>query len=137
MPLTTNDQRSTTNDQRSVEQPTVGSYPGIPHSRKTQHPIPRSPSSIPIGTRQDYTGAMNDQTFAWVTFVLVAAIVVIAIVMIQRFWTAQLNMSDEDVAFERRISALNEGQANRRRDDEIVRLLRGEEQPIVHDDDRT
>jgi hypothetical protein len=79
---------------------------------------------------------MDDQVFAWITFVLVAAIVVIAVVAIQRFWNAQLNMSDEDVAFERRISALNEDQANRRRDDEIVRLLRGEEQPIVHDDDR-
>lgn len=80
---------------------------------------------------------MDDQVFAWITFALVAAIVVIGVVAIQRFWNAQLNMSDEDVAFERRISALNEDQANRRRDDEIVRLLRGEEQPTVHDDDRT
>ncbi len=78
---------------------------------------------------------MNDQVFVWIIFVLVAAVVIIGIVMIQRFWSAQLNMSDEDVAFERRISALNEGQANRRRDDEIVRLVSGQEQPIVNDDD--
>ena len=78
---------------------------------------------------------MDDQLFAWITFALVAAIIIIAIVAIQRFWSAQLNMSDEDVAFERRISALNEDQANRRRDDEIVRLLRGQEQPTVDEDD--
>ncbi len=78
---------------------------------------------------------MNDQVFVWIIFVLVAAIVIIGIVMIQRFWSAQLNMSDEDVAFERRISALNQDQANRRRDDEIVRLVSGQEQPIVNDDD--
>ena len=78
---------------------------------------------------------MDDQVFAWITFALVAAIIIIAIVAIQRFWSAQLNMSDEDVAFERRISALNEDQANRRRDDEIVRLLRGQEQPTVDEDD--
>ncbi len=98
---------------------------------------PPIPICLPCNVRRDYTEDMNDQVFAWVTFALVAAVVVIAIVMIQRFWTAQLNMSDEDVDFERRISALNQDQANRRRDDEIVRLLRGEEQPIVHDDDRT
>jgi hypothetical protein len=78
---------------------------------------------------------MDDQVFAYITFAVVAAIIIVAIVAIQRFWSAQLNMSDEDVAFERRISALNEGQANRRRDDEIVRLLRGQEQPTVDEDD--
>jgi hypothetical protein len=82
-----------------------------------------------------YTAGMDDQVFAWITFALVAAIIIIAIVAIQRFWSTQLNMSDEDVAFERRISALNEDQANRRRDDEIVRLLRGQEQPTVDEDD--
>ena len=39
------------------------------------------------------------------------------------------------IALERRISSLNEDQANRRRDDEIVRLLRGDEQRTVGDDE--
>jgi hypothetical protein len=46
-------------------------------------------------------------------------------------------MSEEDIALERRMSSLNEHQANRRRDDEIVRLLRGDEQRIIGDEDET
>lgn len=69
--------------------------------------------------------------FSWLTFVLIAGLIVVIIVAILRFWKSELNMSDEEMALEKRISQLNEGQANRRRDDEIVRLLRGQEQPVV------
>ena len=75
-------------------------------------------------------------SLAWFTFVVIAALIVVAIVGIVRFWDAQLNMSDEDIALERRVSALNEDQANRRRDDEIVRLLSGDEQRVVGDEDK-
>ena len=77
---------------------------------------------------------MDDQLISWLTFALIAALIVIAIIGIQRFWDAQLNLSEEDIALERRISSLNEDQANRRRDDEIVRLLSGDEQRIVGED---
>ena len=61
-------------------------------------------------------------------FVIVAALVVLLFLGIRRYWTAKLNMSEQDEALERRMASLNENQANRRRDDEIVRLLRGDEQ---------
>ena len=79
---------------------------------------------------------MNDQVISWLTFAVIAALIIVAIVGIVRFWNAQLNLSDEDIALERRVSALNEDQANRRRDDEIVRLLSGDEQRIIGSDDR-
>ena len=75
-------------------------------------------------------------SLAWFTFAVIAALIVVAVVGIVRFWDAQLNMSDEDIALERRVSALNEDQANRRRDDEIVRLLSGDEQRVVGDEDK-
>ncbi len=61
-------------------------------------------------------------------FFVVGTLVVLLFLAIRRYWTAQLNMSEEDEALERRMASLNEHQANRRRDDEIVRLLRGDEQ---------
>jgi len=73
---------------------------------------------------------------SWLTFVLIAALIVVIIVGISRFWQSELNMSEEDIALEKRISSLNEGQANRRRDDEIVHLLRGDEQRIIGDDEK-
>ena len=77
---------------------------------------------------------MNGQPLSWLIFLVVGALIVVSIIAILRFWDAQLNMSQEDIDLERRISSLNEDQANRRRDDEIVRLLRGDEQRIVGDD---
>jgi hypothetical protein len=77
---------------------------------------------------------MNGQPLSWLIFLVVGALIVVSIIAILRFWDAQLNMSQEDIELERRISSLNEDQANRRRDDEIVRLLRGDEQRIVGDD---
>ena len=74
---------------------------------------------------------MDSQLLSWLTFAVIAALIVLAVIGIQRFWDTQLNMSEEDIALERRVAALNEGQANRRRDDEIVRLLRGQEQPTI------
>jgi hypothetical protein len=79
---------------------------------------------------------MDSQIVTWLTFAVVAAIIVVGVIAILRFWDAQLNMSDEDIALERRVASLNEDQANRRRDDEIVRLLKGDEQRIVGDDER-
>ena len=78
---------------------------------------------------------MDNQFFSWLTFALIAALLVVGIIGILRFWQTQLNLTDEDIALERRVSALNESQANRRRDDEIVRLLRGDEQRIVGEDE--
>ncbi len=78
---------------------------------------------------------MDGQLISWLTFAVIAALIVVAIIAILRFWDAQLNLSDEDIALERRVSSLNEDQANRRRDDEIVRLLSGDEQRIVGDED--
>ncbi len=78
---------------------------------------------------------MESQLISWLTFAVIAALIVVGIIAIVRFWDAQLNMSEEDIALERRISSLNEDQANRRRDDEIVRLLRGDEQRTVGDDE--
>ncbi len=78
---------------------------------------------------------MDDQILSWLTFLLIAALLVIGVIVILRFWEARLNLSDEDIALERRMSALNEDQAHRRRDDEIVRLLSGDEQRTVGEDD--
>ncbi len=83
-----------------------------------------------------YTERMNDQLISWLTFALIAALLVIGLIIIVRFWDARLNLSDEDIALERRISTLNENQANRRRDDEIIRLLSGDEQRTVETDDK-
>jgi hypothetical protein len=78
---------------------------------------------------------MDDQILSWLTFLLIAALLVIGVIAILRFWEARLNLSDEDIALERRMSALNQDQAHRRRDDEIVRLLSGDEQRTVGEDD--
>jgi uncharacterized membrane protein len=64
-------------------------------------------------------------------FFVVAAIIVLVFLAVRRYWNVRLNMSEEDEELERRMASLNERQANRRRDDEIVRLLRGDEQPTV------
>lgn len=64
------------------------------------------------------------------TFVIVAGLLVLVFVAIRRYWEAQVNISQEEEDLERRMASLNERQANRRRDDEIVRLLRGDEQEL-------
>lgn len=68
---------------------------------------------------------------SWLLFSVVAAIAVFAVIAVQRYWQDKVNLSEEDEALERRISSLNEHQANRRRDDEIVRLLRGDEPRVM------
>lgn len=72
-----------------------------------------------------------DQTLLNIVFFVVAVLVVLILVGVQRYWTSKVNLSEEDEDLERRLSSLNEHQANKRRDDEIVRLLRGDEQPII------
>jgi cell division protein FtsL len=64
-------------------------------------------------------------------FAIVAVLVLLIFVAVWRYWSEKLNMSQEDENLERKMAALNENQANRRRDDEIVRLLRGDEQPTL------
>lgn len=64
-------------------------------------------------------------------FAIVAGLVLLIFIAVWRYWAEKLNMSQEDEALERRMAALNEGQANRRRDDEIVRLLRGDEHRTI------
>jgi hypothetical protein len=74
-----------------------------------------------------------------IVFLIVATFVVLIFLAIHRYWNVRLNMSEEDEALERRMASLNQNQANRRRDDEIVRLLRGDEQSTVgkrYDPDR-
>lgn len=68
-----------------------------------------------------------------IVFVVVAALLVMVFVTIRRYWEAQLNKSPEEEDLERRMASLNEHQANRRRDDEIVRLLRGDEQELAEE----
>jgi hypothetical protein len=80
--------------------------------------------------------AMN-QMMLNVIFVIVAVIGVFLVIGIWRYWTAHLNMSEEEEDLERRMADLNRRQAYRRRDDEIVRLLRGDEQPTVDDSSRS
>jgi beta-lactamase regulating signal transducer with metallopeptidase domain len=68
-----------------------------------------------------------------IVFVVVAALLVMVFLTIRRYWEAQLNKSPEEEDLERRMASLNEHQANRRRDDEIVRLLRGDEQELAEE----
>jgi hypothetical protein len=79
---------------------------------------------------------LDERILSWLTFALIAAVLVVGIIAILRFWEARLNLSDEDIALERRMSALNEDQAHRRRDDEIIRLLSGDEQRTIDEDNR-
>ena len=76
-----------------------------------------------------------DQAIFNILFVIVASIVVVLLLLVRRYWASRLNMSQEDEALERRVTALNDEQAFRRRDDEIVRVLRGDEQPTVGKDE--
>ncbi len=71
------------------------------------------------------------QDMLHILFVIVAALLVFGFITIRRYWEAQVNISEEEEELERRMASLNEQQAHRRRDDEIVRLLRGDEQPVV------
>lgn len=68
-----------------------------------------------------------------IVFVVVAALLVMVFLTIRRYWDAQVNKSQEEEDLERRMASLNEHQANRRRDDEIVRLLRGDEQELAEE----
>lgn len=71
------------------------------------------------------------QELLHIVFSLVAGCVGVFIYLQYRRWETRLNRSEEDEALERRMASLNEHQANRRRDDEIVRLLRGDEQRTI------
>lgn len=76
------------------------------------------------------------QEILTLVFVLVAICVGIFLFIQNRRWTTRLNMSEEDEALEKRMASLNENQANRRRDDEIVRLLRGDEHRTIGQRDK-
>ncbi|HEX6292434.1 MAG TPA: hypothetical protein VFZ66_24825 [Herpetosiphonaceae bacterium] len=71
------------------------------------------------------------QEMLHILFAIVAGMLVFVFLAIRRYWEARVNISEEEEDLERRMASLNERQANRRRDDEIVRLLRGDEQPVV------
>ncbi len=73
------------------------------------------------------------QEMLHILFVIVAGLLVFVFLAIRRYWEAQVNITEEEEALERRMASLNERQAHRRRDDEIVRLLRGDEQPVAGD----
>jgi hypothetical protein len=75
-------------------------------------------------------GTMS-QEMLHLVFVIVAGLLVLVFIGIRRYWEARVNITEEEEDLERRMASLNEQQANRRRDDEIVRLLRGDEQPVV------
>ncbi len=72
----------------------------------------------------------------WLIFLVVAALIVVAVVGILQFWNRELNLSDDDIALEKRMTRLNDGQANRRRDEDIVRLLSGDDNRIIGEDER-
>lgn len=71
------------------------------------------------------------QEMLHIVFVIVATLLVLVFLGVRRYWEAQVNISQEEEDLERRMASLNERQANRRRDDEIVRLLRGDEQELA------
>lgn len=48
-----------------------------------------------------------------------------------RYWEEQVNLTEEAQDLEQRVKQLNDQLANRRSDDEIVRILSGQETPTL------
>jgi hypothetical protein len=48
-----------------------------------------------------------------------------------RYWEDQVQLTEENIDLERRVAHLNDDLANRRPDDEIVRILSGKESPTL------
>lgn len=71
------------------------------------------------------------------TWLILSVIVLVIIVFGTRamwsYWQQETNLSDEDNAFDRRVAAHNDQLAHQRRDDDIVRILRGREMPTIVD----
>ena len=64
---------------------------------------------------------------------LLAAVLVYGSQALRRYWDEETNMSDEDHAFDRRVASYNTTIANKQRDEDIVRVLRGQDMPTVAD----
>ena len=61
---------------------------------------------------------------------LVIALVVVPRIL-QNYWEQESNLSDEDHEFDRRVAEYNNELAYRKRDDEIVNILRGRNVPTL------
>jgi ABC-type anion transport system duplicated permease subunit len=72
-----------------------------------------------------------DQTTLHIVYAVVAMAAILILIAIWRYWAVRVNKTADEEALERRMARLNQKQAYRRRDDEIVRLLRGDEQRIL------
>jgi len=48
-----------------------------------------------------------------------------------RYWEDQVHLTEDDIDLERRVADLNDRLANQRSDDEIVRILSGQDSPTI------
>ena len=75
-----------------------------------------------------------------ILYVILGIIVLMILVGISRallsFWEDQAHLSEDDIDLERRVASLNDRMANQRRDDDIVRILSGQDAPTLADRDR-
>ncbi|HYF61280.1 MAG TPA: hypothetical protein VD886_00610 [Herpetosiphonaceae bacterium] len=65
--------------------------------------------------------------------IFLAGVLVFGSQALRRYWDEETNMTDEDHAFDRRVASYNTSIANKQRDEDIVRVLRGQEMPTVAD----
>lgn len=60
-------------------------------------------------------------------FLISAVILLGAIYLVWRYWNNTVNLSPDEEAFDERIAALNERQANRLSDDQLIQPLSGDD----------
>lgn len=65
--------------------------------------------------------------------VFLAGVLLFGSQALRRYWDEETNMTDEDHAFDRRVASYNTSIANKQRDEDIVRVLRGQDMPTVAD----
>ena len=65
--------------------------------------------------------------------VFLAGVLLFGSQALRRYWDEETNMTDEDHAFDRRVASYNTSIANTQRDEDIVRVLRGQDMPTVAD----
>ncbi len=73
---------------------------------------------------------MNAVVLLLMGVIFVGMIVVIPR-LLQRYWDQETNRSDDDYEFDRRVASYNDKLAYQKRDDEIVRILRGRDVPTL------
>lgn len=71
-------------------------------------------------------------TLAYIVLGIVIFIVLAGVAQaLLRYWEEQVNLTEEAQDLEQRVKQLNDQLANRRSDDEIVRILSGQETPTL------